>query len=89
LILLLSLKLEMEEGIRDEKSRRRGVERKKDAQQEASKNGLKINSLVNQFDRATQRCLQFIRWLRLSLIRKTPYSQAVSELRPLMRQYIK
>jgi hypothetical protein len=89
LILLLSLKLEKEEGIRDEKSRRRGAERKKDAQQEASKNGLKINSLVSQFDRATQRCLQFIRWLRLSLIRKTPYSQAVSELRPLMRQYIK
>lgn len=89
LILLLSLRLETEEGITDEKSQKRRLGRKENAQEQAAQNNLRVNSLVCQLDRATQRCLQFIRWLRLSLIRKTPYRQAVSELRPLMLGYIK
>ena len=89
LILMLSLKLEKEEGIIDEKSRKHRASRKKHARKEAGLNKLAINSLVAELDRATQRCLQFIRWLRISLIKNIPYRQAVSDLRPLMLRYLR
>ncbi len=89
LMLLLLLGLKTDEGITDEKSRHRRLERKKHAAEQAERNDRKINSLVSQLNRATQCCLQFIRWLRISMIKKTPYTQAVRELRPLMLHYIK
>lgn len=88
LILLLSLKLEQEEGITDEKSRRHRASRKKHARKKAELNKQVINPLVGRLDRSTQRCLQFIRWLRVSLIKNLPYRQAVQELRPLMLRYL-
>jgi hypothetical protein len=89
LILLLSLKLEQEEGIADEKSRRHRARRKEHAERKAELNSLTINSLVRRLNRSTQRCLQFIRWLRISLIKKLSYSQALQELRPLMLRYLR
>lgn len=89
LILLMSLTLEKEEGITDVKSRTRRAKRKKSAKREADRNNRTINSLVSQLDRSTQHCLQFIRWLRISLIKNLPYRQAVDELRPLMLQYLR
>lgn len=89
LILLLSLRLKTGEAITDEKSHHRRLGRKKHAAEQAQRNDRKINTLVSQLNRATQCCLQFIRWLRISMIKKTPYRQAVRELRPLMLRYIR
>lgn len=88
LMLLLSLKLEKEAGIKDEKSRTHTQKRKQHAREKAKQNHLTINSMVEKLDRPTQRCLQFIRWLRISLINNLSYSQAISDLRPLMCQYL-
>ena len=89
LILLLSMKMEKDEGITDKKNSQHRAKRKEQANQKAKLNKLVVNSLVAKLDRPTQCCLQFIRWLRISLIKKLPYSQAVQELRPLMLRYLK
>jgi len=89
LMRVLSMTLESHEGITDEKSRQRRDMRKSTAGRKARINNRTINPLVARFDRPTQRCLQFIRWLRLSLSKNLSYSQAVHDLRPLMRSYLK
>jgi len=89
LMRVLSMTLESHEGITDEKSRQRRDMRKSTAGRKARINNRTINPLAARFDRPTQRCLQFIRWLRLSLSKNLSYSQAVHDLRPLMRSYLK
>ena len=42
-------------------------------------------SLDQALYRPTEVSLQFIRWLRVSLIRPTCYRQAIEQLRPLMQ----
>lgn len=89
LILMLCAQLEKQEGITNEKSRQRRAQRKTRSQQKVSLNKRTMNALVLQLDRSTQNCLQFIRWLRASLIKNYSYSQAVQRLRPLMLRYLK
>lgn len=48
-----------------------------------------MHALVLHLDRSTQNCLQFIRWLRASLIKNYSYSKALHRLRPLMLRYLK
>ena len=44
--------------------------------------------LYQALSRPTEVSLQFIRWLRVSLIRPTCYRQAIKQLRPLMLAYL-
>ena len=65
LMLMLEKKLEIEEGIVDEKVRRKQAHRLAADSRTARQAGRTPNSLVANLHRATQRSLQFIRWLRI------------------------
>lgn len=51
--------------------------------------GRKPNPLVINWRRASQICLQFIRWLRCVLDDSTSWRPAMKTLRPLMEEYLK
>lgn len=88
LMVLLERQLERDEGIRDTKAeakRQRRVERLKEQIRES---GHTANPMVIKCTRITQRSLQFIRWLRCSISRATPWPAAVEALRPLMANYL-
>lgn len=88
MMLILEKKLEVQEGIVDEKVRRKRVQRLAADSQRAVAAGRTPNSLVENLHRATQRSLQFIRWLRTGLTLNTSWQQAVEHLRPLMLKYL-
>jgi arylsulfatase A-like enzyme len=50
--------------------------------------GLRPNALVAQHTKATQRSLQFIRWLRCCIELKTSWRKGVDQLRLYMLKYI-
>ena len=88
LMVLLNHQLETEEGLVDEKSRRKQMQRRTKEIEKAQANGELVNSPVQAWQRVTQRCFQFIRWLRHCLENSTPWREAVSLLRPLMQNYL-
>ena len=88
LLLMLEKKLEIEEGITDEKVRRKQVKRLAMDIQQAQRAGRTPNCLVENLTRATQRSLQFIRWLRTGLTLNTSWEKAVEQVRPLMLHYL-
>lgn len=88
LLLMLEKKLEVEEGITDEKVRRKQVKRLAMDIQKARRAGRIPNCLVENVTRATQRSLQFIRWLRTGLTLNTSWEKAVEQVRPLMLHYL-
>jgi hypothetical protein len=85
---MLEKKLEIEEGITDEKVRRKQVKRLAMDIQKAQRAGRIPNCLVENVTRATQRSLQFIRWLRTGLTLNTSWEKAVEQVRPLMLHYL-
>ena len=87
-MLLLAHELETEEGLVDEKSQRKRTQRRAKKIEKAQVNGQPVNSLVLAWKRVTQRCFQFIRWLRHCLEDQTPWQEAISLLRPLMQNYL-
>ncbi len=88
LMVLLNHQIETEEGIADEKSQRKRKQTRTKELEQLQLNGEQMNSLVLNWKRATQRCLQFIRWLRHCLENQTPWREAVNLLRPLMQNYL-
>jgi len=88
LMVLLNHELGTEEGIADEKSQLRREQTRTGELEQLRLKGERMNSLVLNWKRATQRCLQFIRWLRHCLENQTPWREAVSLLRPLMQKYL-
>ncbi len=88
LMVLLNHQIETEEGISDEKSQRKRKQTRSKELKQLQLNGEHMNSLVLNWKRATQRCLQFIRWLRHCLENQTPWRESVSLLRPLMQRYL-
>lgn len=88
LMVLLNHQLETEEGIVDQKSQRKRKQTRAREIKQAQSKGEKVNSLVLSWRRATQRCFQFIRWLRHCLENSTPWREAVDMLRPLMQNYL-
>jgi len=89
LIHLLSLKMDKEEGIQDEKNIIKREKRRIAQIQQAKERNQEVNPLVLNLSRGTQHCLQFIRWLRLCLKKKTSLTESVISLRPLMLEYLK
>ena len=83
-MVLMNHQIETEEGITDEKSQRKRKQVRAKELEQLQLNGEHMNSLVLNWKRATQRCLQFIRWLRHCLENQTPWRESVSLLRPLM-----
>ena len=89
LLRLFGAKLKSEEGIQDskvikawEKDLAKRVEKARAAGRELPE------KLYKALYRPTEVSLQFIRWLRVALMRPTCYRQAVDQLRPLMRAYL-
>jgi hypothetical protein len=89
LLRLFGAKLKSEEGIQDskvikawEKDLAKRVEKARAAGRELPE------KLYKALYRPTEVSLQFIRWIRVALMRPTCYRQAVDQLRPLMRAYL-
>lgn len=88
LMLIFERYLEREEGIIDEKIVRKRQERLKADIAKAANANRKMSSMLQAPKRATQRSLQFIRWLRAELEHPTLWRLALARLRPLMREYL-
>ena len=89
LLLLLSTKLETEEGIRDEK-----VELKYEAALQvrahtARLNGRTLSPWVRKLRRITRWSSQFTRWVQDALVHQWEWTPALEKLRPLMRAYLR
>ena len=88
LLLMLENTLKAEEGIVDMKVQAKQAKRLAEDIEKAVQAGRSPNILVQNLTRATQRSLQFIRWLRTGLTLNTSWEQAVVQLRPLMLRYL-
>jgi hypothetical protein len=89
LLLLLSGRLEVHEGIRDEK-----VEIKYEAALQARKevarlNGKKVSPWVPVLRRVTRWSSQFTRWVQDALIHNWEWQVGIAKLRPLMQAYMR
>jgi spore cortex formation protein SpoVR/YcgB (stage V sporulation) len=85
---MLENTLKAEEGIVDMKVQAKQAKRLAEDIEKAVQAGRSPNILVQNLTRATQRSLQFIRWLRTGLTLNTSWEQAVVQLRPLMLRYL-
>jgi hypothetical protein len=88
LMLLFERCLQSEDGITDDKVQNKRKQRTDILIAQMESRGAVLNPLVQECSRATQRSLQFIRWLRHHLFLPTPYSEALALLRPLMHEYL-
>jgi hypothetical protein len=89
LLLVLSERLEVEEGIRDEK-----VEIKYDAAlklriKAATLNGRKVSPWVQVLRRITRWSSQFTRWVQDAIVHGWQWDAGIAKLRPLMRAYLR
>jgi len=89
LMLLLSERLEAEEGIRDEK-----VEKKYEAALQhrirvARANGRRVSPWVRVLRRITRWSSQFTRWIQDAIVQKWDWRCAIEKLRPLMHAYLR
>lgn len=88
LLVLLEHCLDVEEGIVDEKVRKKHARHIAAGIAQAHSEFRLPNELVVKFSRITKRSLQFVRWLQLGLITNPPWQVAVEQLRPLMLKYL-
>ncbi len=88
LLVLLEHCLDVEEGIVDEKVRKKHARYIASGIEQARMEFRQPNELVEKFSRITKRSLQFIRWLQLGLITNPPWAVAVDQLRPYMEKYL-
>ena len=88
LMLMLERRIGESEGIRDEKVEVKRAARQALAERVAAAAGRRPNPLVGGCVRATERSLQFIRWLRYCLGNPRRWSLEIEALRPYMKAYI-
>ena len=88
LLVLFERRLEVEEGIVDEKVRKKHARYIASGMEQATAESRQPNELVIKYSRITKRSLQFIRWLQLALITNPPWAVAVNILRPYMQEYL-
>jgi hypothetical protein len=88
LMVLLERSLDRDEGLRDEKSLAKQRKRLAELEEKIRAEGRLPNPLVLKCQRATQRSLQFIRWLRHALEFGTSWEASIQQLRPLMAKYL-
>ena len=88
LLILFERRLEVQEGIVDEKVRKKHARYIASGIEQARAESRQPNELVVKYSRVTKRSFQFIRWLQLALIRNPPWAVAVDQLRPYMQKYL-
>ena len=89
LLRLFATKLKSEEGIEDSKVIKAWQKDLGKRMEKARAAGRVLpEKLYQALYRPTEVSLQFIRWLRIGLIRPTYYRQAIDSLRPLMHAYL-
>ena len=88
LMLMLERLIGESEGLRDEKVEARRAARQALAERVAAEAGRRPNPLVTGCARATERSLQFIRWLRYCLGKPRRWDSEIEMLRPYMKAYI-
>lgn len=88
LLLIFERTLEAEEGITDEKVQKLRRERLEKDLAKAADEGRKLSSMLTAPKRATQRSVQFIRWLLDELAHPSSWRCAMETLRPLMARYL-
>ena len=88
LLVLFERCLKIHEGICDEKVTSKQRKRLAEAEEIIRAKGLQPNPLVQNYARATERSMQFIRWIRHCLQIPTSWRDGTDALRPLMEKYI-
>lgn len=88
LLLMLERHIAQSENIHDEKVAAKREARRDELEQAILQAGRTVNPLVLQCQRATQRSLQFIRWLQYCLEHPRPWFADIERLRPYMLAYI-
>ena len=88
LMLMLERLIGESEGVRDEKVEVKRAARQALAELVAAEAGRRPNPLVAGCARATERSLQFLRWLRYCLGKPRCWSLEIEALRPYMKAYI-
>jgi hypothetical protein len=89
LLLLLSGRLESEEGIRDEKVELKYAAALQQREATAERNGRAVSPWVKELRRATRWSSQFTRWLQDAIVHGWNWSDGVAKLRPLMLAYLR
>jgi hypothetical protein len=88
LMLMLEREIESSEGVRDEKVDKKREARRQQMEQEIVAAGRTPNPLVTSWSRATERSLQFVRWLRYCLNHSRSWRLEIEQLKPYMKAYI-
>lgn len=89
LLLLLSRKLETQEGIRDEKVEIKYEAALRERQRVARSQGRSVSPWVRVLRRITRWSSQFTRWLQDALVHGWEWSAGLIKLRPLMHAYLR
>jgi len=89
LLLLLSTRLEAEEGVRDEKVEVKYAAALRERQRVARSQGRSVSPWVRVLRRITRWSSQFTRWLQDALVHGWEWGEALIKLRPLMRAYLR
>jgi hypothetical protein len=88
-MLILSAKLEAEEGIRDEKVEIKYEAALQERMRVARRHGRSVSPWVRVLRRITRWSSQFTRWLQEALVHGWDWLEGVAKLRPLMRVYLR
>jgi len=89
LMLLLSGRLESEEGIRDEKVEEKYAAALKQREATAKRAGKSVSPWVKLLRRATRWSSQFTRWLQDAIVHEWNWTDGIAKLRPLMLAYMR
>jgi len=89
LLLIFERTLETEEGIVDEKVQKLRRQRLEKDIAKAADEGRTLSTMLTAPKRATQRSVQFIRWLLDELALPSSWRCAMDNLRPLMAEYLR
>lgn len=89
LLLLLSTKLEAEEGIRDEKVEIKYEAALQERMRVARSKGRSVSPWVRVLRRITRWSSQFTRWLQDAWVHGWAWAEGLTKLRPLMRAYLR
>lgn len=89
LLLLMSERLETQEGIRDEKVEAKYEAALKVRRTKARAKGRKVSYWVRALRRITRWSSQFTRWLQDAILHAWEWQEGVAKLRPLMRAYLR
>jgi len=89
LLLVLSERIDRDEGIRDEKLEVKYAAALKARRAEAKARGAKVSPWVARLRRITRWSSQFVRWMQDVLVHKWDWASGIIKLRPLMREYLR